>query len=216
LKETIASAMVILSGWRRKYPFHDPFCGSGTLPAEALSFAFDLAPNQTRRFGYSSMKAYPAALDRELQAELLARVRTDHEVLIRGSDRDPRMAELSRVTIRALLAGSGLDPESCQALESKVVIEQCRMEHIKHRENGGFFICNPPYGERLGDIEQARETYRAMGRLLRDFPDWNLMTITSYPDFEQDLGRRSQWKRPVRNGASEACVFFHGGRPGGH
>jgi putative N6-adenine-specific DNA methylase len=214
LKETIAAAMVVLSGWRRRHPFHDPFCGSGTLPAEALSFAYDLAPNQTRGFGLGSMNCYPAALDREVQAVLLSRVQTAHECLILASDRDPRMVETSRRNIRALLDRSGLDADARRLLEGRVRVEERRMEDLRRGEPGGWFLCNPPYGERLGDLEQARGVYRAMGRLFAEFPDWNLMAITTHPDYEREIGRRAQWRREVRNGASEARIFFHGGHLG--
>jgi putative N6-adenine-specific DNA methylase len=209
LKETIAAAMVILSGWRRKFPFHDPFCGAGTLAAEALSFAYDLAPNLNRVMGFCGMNNYPAALDRELQAELLARVNPEYETELVASDYDPRMVELTRQSIRNLVEASGLPKDSADRIAARVRVEQCRMENLKGRQGQGHFLANPPYGERLGDLPQAQATYRAMGGLARVFPDWSLTTITTWAEFDRDIGQRSTWMRPIRNGNSEAFIYHH-------
>ena len=112
-----------------------------------------------------------------------------------------------------MLQCSGLPSEIIEKLNERVHIEHCLMENLKHREADGYFVCNPPYGERLGDMEQAKQTYRSMGHLLREFPDWNLMTITTDPDFEEALACRAQSRRPIRNGNSEAFIYFHSPRP---
>lgn len=208
LKESIASALIIMSGWRRRHPFHDPFCGSGTLPAEALMFAADIAPNLNRPLAFAKMNNYDPKLDAEIIAGLKDRITDQHEFVIRASDRDPRMVELTKETLSALLLSLGIDQERTDRLASRIVVEHCRMENLKHRENDGWFFCNPPWGERLGDQEEALATYRAMRHLNDTFPDWAVSAVTTYPDLNAEMARRFEWRKPVHNGSADSWFYL--------
>ena len=119
------------------------------------------------------------------------------------------MVELSRQNVHRMLELSGLPEPVAARLESRVIVEHCRMENLKHREDGGCFMANPPYGERLGDLPQAQAIYRAMTHLPRAFPDWALTVITSYAEFDREFGFRPVWKKEVRNGNSQATIFHY-------
>ena len=73
----------------------------------------------------------------------------------------------------------------------------------------GVFLCNPPYGERLGDKREAEALYREMGLLLKRPPGWKLCAITSDFACERCFGRRATHKRRLYNGRLECefCIF---------
>src|SRR5262249_7234469 len=62
LKETLAAAVLLASGWRGERPLVDPMCGSGTIVCEAALIALDHAPGLLRRrFGFQRWPGFQAA-----------------------------------------------------------------------------------------------------------------------------------------------------------
>ncbi|MDR2376926.1 MAG: class I SAM-dependent RNA methyltransferase [Treponema sp.] len=100
LRETTAAALLHMSLWRRKFPLYDPFCGSGTILAEALLYAWDAAPGLGRRFALDDLLIADPALEESLRAGLLEQVNFEHTIRIGGSDRDPQAVSLATSTIR--------------------------------------------------------------------------------------------------------------------
>ena len=166
LKETIAAGMLFLSGWNRRLPLLDPFCGSGTIAVEAALFAMDRAPGLGRAFSLEDMPIAIGEAGRpvgEIADEIAAaesRVRRDAEFRIIGSDSDPRALEAARANAARAGVAAGLDLRLGKAEDSKPEYEK------------GSLICNPPYGERLGNAAEAEETYRALGAMAERFTGW--------------------------------------------
>jgi putative N6-adenine-specific DNA methylase len=100
LRETIAAALLQLSLWRRKFPLYDPFCGSGTILAEAALYAWDAAPGLGRRFALGDLLIAEASLEESIRAELLGRVNFEHTIRIFGSDRDAGILSLAAANLR--------------------------------------------------------------------------------------------------------------------
>ena len=116
---------------------------------------------------------------------------------VRGSDIDPEALELARRhVIQADIGGAERIPLSC------VPLQELNLE----TENG-VFICNPPYGERLGDQQQCRKLYRELYLLRQRHPTWQLCAISSDPAFERSFGKRADKKRRLYNGRLE-CVYY--------
>jgi len=78
-------------------------------------------------------------------------------------------------------------------------------------EDRGFILCNPPYGERLGDLAKAEENYRAMGHLVQDFPGWTMGFITNHEGFESHFGKTATAVREITNGALRSYLYFYEG-----
>ena len=74
-------------------------------------------------------------------------------------------------------------------------------------ETHGVFICNPPYGERLGDQKQCRVLYHDLHLLKQRHPTWRLCAISSDPAFERSYGKKADRKRRLYNGRLE-CVYY--------
>jgi putative N6-adenine-specific DNA methylase len=205
LKETIAAGILFLSGWNRRLPLLDPFCGSGTIAVEAALYAMDRAPGLGRAFALEdmpiSMSGYapgsrggPSALAAETEAAK-ARVRRDAEFRIIGCDADPRALEAARANAARAGVAAGLELRVAKAEDAKPAYE------------AGYLLCNPPYGERLGTVEESEAIYRNLGKVAERFSGWGLGFVTNRPDFGDYFGRYAPSVHKIINGAEEQ--WFH-------
>ena len=196
LRETLAAALVELSGWKSGQPLHDPCCGTGTILAEAALHAAGIAPGLHRSFSMEQFPCFgdiPFASIRK-QAESVCDM--DRAAQISGSDIDREALELAR---RHLIQ-AGFP-------EGKIPLEQIPLQELKLSADNGVFICNPPYGERLGDQEYCRKLYRDLYCLWKRHLGWRMCAISSDPAFERSFGKRADKKRRLYNGRLE-CVFY--------
>ena len=196
LRETLAAAMVILSRFRGKDPFCDPFCGSGTLPIEAALIARNRAPGLGRAFdaqrwgcvpGRVWMDAAEEAMDREFHGEYD----------IWGGDIDPRAVAIARENARKA------------EVEDIVRFEVADMAALRRSSEYGQLVTNPPYGERLLDEKEARALYRGFGEMCRHLPPgWRVLALTSDESFEKAFGRRADKRRKLYNGRLKCELYF--------
>ncbi len=195
LRETLASALVELSPWRPGMPLHDPCCGTGTILIEAAFRDAHRAPGLTRSFAMESFRfVNPSALI-PLREEESGQFDPTRIRSISGSDLDPEALKL---------AGRHLEQAG---LKGRISLQCCPLENLNLSESNGVFICNPPYGERLGDREACRSLYHEL-RLLKDrHSGWSLCAISSDPAFERSFGRKAGRKRRLYNGTLE-CVYY--------
>jgi len=191
LRETLAAALVALSPWRSGRPLHDPTCGAGTLCVEAAMRAANRAPGLTRAFaceqwGFLDRSAFPS-----IRAEAQARFDPAAAEGITGSDIDAKALEVA--ARHAEQAGFG----------RRIAFTRCDVADLRVPGESGAFLCNPPYGERLGDRAAAEGVYRALAGLLKRHPGWSLGALSAHPGFERCFGRRAQRKRRLYNGRLE-------------
>ena len=204
LRETTAAAIVIGSGWRRKFPLYDPFCGSGTIVTEAALFAWDLAPGLGRRFALDKLLLGDSETGRKIREEFLEKADFSRLVRIGGSDSDSALITAARANLERALA-----PVS-KKRGALPLFEVLPMEKARPPAAGmekGFIITNPPYGRRLGDAESAEKNYAEMGCLARNFPGWKLALICDNPGFESFFGRKADQCREITNGA--ICSYLY-------
>ncbi len=176
LRETLAAAVVRLSGWTPDAPLVDPFCGSGTIPLEALARALkppSLAAPPLTTWASHSLRAYR---DWSVDAGPLGKQATG---TIWAGDNSPRAVQLA--TDNAELAGYGL--------VTTVLSDAAQM--IKRAPEGAYVVSNPPYGKRIGAGELAKTT-SALGAALRGRPDICATFITGWHGFQNASGIR--WK----------------------
>ncbi len=188
LKETLASAMILISRWKYDRALIDPFCGSGTIPIEAALIARNIAPGLKREFTAENWPNISKSLWENARTEANDLIKTDRELRIHGSDIDEEVMSLARY--HAKQAG----------VESSIHLQKMPVSDIKSRYKYGFIICNPPYGERLGEIKEVEKLYREMGKIFKTFDTWSYYVITSQQEFEKIFGRRADKKRKLYNG----------------
>jgi 23S rRNA (guanine2445-N2)-methyltransferase / 23S rRNA (guanine2069-N7)-methyltransferase len=208
LKENLAAALLLRAGWPQLSsdgnPFIDPMCGSGTLPIEAALMGGDVAPGIFRAvFGFMGWKKHQTGLWTNLQVEARYRMKEGLERLpvILGYDSD-------RASVRAArgnLQRAGLD--------KRVHIERSSLDSLQEpaaaRGRKGLIVVNPPYGERLGEVEALRELYSIMGQRLREgFNGWRAAVFTGNPDLGKEMGLRAVKSNNLYNGNIK-CRLLH-------
>ncbi len=197
LRETLAAALVDLSPWRPGMRLYDPCCGTGTLLIEAAIKATQQPAGMHRKFACEQFSFMPKDVMADLKAEARLKAAADVSFQIAGSDIDPEALELCNRHIKQ--AG----------FSDRILVQQQDLRTLQLTGEPGLFLCNPPYGERLGDQQQARALYKEMGLLLKRHPGWKMAVITSDSAFERNFGRRADKKRRLYNGRLECefCIF---------
>ena len=204
LRETLAAAMVLLSRYRGRDPFCDPFCGSGTIAIEAALIAKNRAPGLDRSFsaqkwGFIPTGAWMEAADEAMDKEF------DGAYDIWGGDIDPRAVAIARSN--AEKAG----------VEDLVRFEVADALSFRREVPYGRIVTNPPYGERIMEKKEAEDLYRGFGRAFRALPDgWTLSLLSSHTEFERTFGRTADRKRKLYNGMLKCDLFLYGKRGAHH
>jgi putative N6-adenine-specific DNA methylase len=215
LRETTAASLLFLSGWKRKFPLYDPFCGSGTIAIEASLYAWDMAPNLGRSFALSALAIGDRGLENAIRTELLGRINTERIIRIEGSDSDRRSVSLAGSNaLRAYAIARGKTPgrgiQSGERLPFMPAFTALPMGEARARTEEGFIITNPPYGKRLGERAVSEALYRDMGVLRKNFPGWKLAVISDHPGFESHFGRAADSVRKITNGAIDSFFYEYG------
>jgi putative N6-adenine-specific DNA methylase len=186
LRETLAAAMVLASGWngKRGEPLLDPMCGSGTIPIEAALLARGIAPGLNRDFQFMHWPASDVALWKDIVEKARNSV-TSPSLEIRGADRDAG-ANLA-ATHNAERAGVASDISfSVQSLSGSIA----DLEDLTAGE--GWMLANPPYGVRVGDSDDLRDLYATLGKAVKTKIGWRMGILTS------DAVLAGQMRVPIR------------------
>ena len=202
LKETMAAALIMLSRWKPDRVFMDPFCGSGTIPIEAALIGQNIAPGMNREFVSESWPVIPKTAWREARAETHDLARYDQKLEIIGTDMDDEILKIARWN--ATEAG----------VEDLIHFQRMDVRDVRTKRKYGYLICNPPYGERLGEWKQVSRLYGEMGKTFAAMDTWSFYIITSDEQFEEHFGRTASKKRKLYNGNMKVDYYqFFGPKP---
>ncbi|MBV5316909.1 MAG: bifunctional 23S rRNA (guanine(2069)-N(7))-methyltransferase RlmK/23S rRNA (guanine(2445)-N(2))-methyltransferase RlmL [Desulfobulbaceae bacterium] len=197
LKESLAAALVRLSGWLEHTDTEpillDPMCGSGTLLIEAALMLSDSAPGlQRKSFGFMAWNRHDPQLWERLVQEALDREGQGlPEVWPQfiGYDADPTVVAAARKNVIA--AG----------LREMIVIKHRQLARLQSPGPKGCLLTNPPYGERLSEKETVKYLYRCLGRTFHDhFNGWRLGFFTANPDLAEMTGMAWEQRHRLYNG----------------
>ena len=201
LKENLAAAVLIRAGWPRIAAeggaLTDPMCGVGTFLVEGAMMAADIAPNLRReRWGFSAWLGHVPALWNRLHDEARARAEAGmarQPLWIRGYEADPRLIQPAKNNIERAGLSSWI-----RVYQGDVATFEPRPD----QNQKGLVICNPPYGERLGDEASLVYLYQNLGERLRQAClGWEAAVLTSAPDLGKRMGIRSHKQYAFWNGA---------------
>jgi putative N6-adenine-specific DNA methylase len=168
LRETLAAALLMASGWDEVSPLLDPFCGSGTIPIEAALIALSVPPGIDRRFAFMDWPGYNDSLWRDTAGSW--QKTANRPPLILASDRDAGAIKMAQANAERAGVADSIEFK-CQAVSS-----------IAPPLEPGWIVTNPPYGLRLGEGRDLRNLYAQLGNILREkCPSWNLSVLCSDP-----------------------------------
>jgi putative N6-adenine-specific DNA methylase len=165
LRETLASAMVMASGWDKISPFLDPFCGSGTIPIEAALLAGRVPAGFRRRFAFMDWPHFDSNSWEELLADAAKAIVSDLPRII-GSDRDAGAVRAAQANAeRAGVAG-------------RIEFSGRAISDIDPPSGPGWVVTNPPYGVRVSQTKDLRNLYAQFGKVMRaKCPGWRITMV---------------------------------------
>ena len=203
IRETLAAGIVDLSRVHGDSLVVDPMCGSGTLVIEACMKALHIAPGLSRSFSFEKWGAVPSKLINELREEMKAEIRRDLSFEAYGYDIDPEAIAVSKENAERAGVLSRIHFEVQDI--SKLRVDRFSMENHKK----AILLCNPPYGERLLDIQSARNLYKTLGVVCRPLPDHAYSFISPDESFEESFGRKADRRRKLYNGMLKCQLYMY-------
>ncbi len=202
LKENLAAGLIRLTGWDGRVPLVDPLCGSGTLLIEAAGMALGRSASLERRFAFEVWPDFDGHLWQQSLEQAAAHERN---TLVDGSS-------------LAAIVGSDTDPEVLRQAQDNATAAglapwlqfhngDCR--DFMPPAGRGIVVCNPPYGERIGERDSLEQLYSDLGAMVKErCSGWDLWLLSGNPELTGALRMKASRKLPVSNGGID-CRWLH-------
>ena len=202
LKENLAAGLIRLTGWDGSVPLADPLCGSGTLLIEAACMALGRQPGLERRFALERWPDFDGRLWMQeveaasaLERQQLADGRPLAPVL--GNEADPLVLAQTRANAEAAGVAPWLQLQA----------GDCR--DFQPPPGPGVLVCNPPYGERIGERDELEQLYADLGAMVKErCGGWDLWLLSGNPELTGALRMKASRRIPVSNGGID-CRWLH-------
>ncbi len=203
IRETLAAGIVNLARVHSDSLVCDPMCGSGTLIIESAMKALNIAPGLMRRFAMEKWGCFPKGVMQDVRDEAKSLIKKDAPFEGIAYDIDPAAVQLTKENaVKAHVA-------------SRIRIAQQDIIKFKPEElpmNGhkkAITLCNPPYGERLLDVQEAEKLYQKMGVVFKPLKDHGYYIITPHEEFEKIFERKADKKRKLYNGMLKCQLYMY-------
>lgn len=201
LRETLAAGIVLLSRWKHDRILADPMCGSGTIAIEAALIGKNIAPGLKRSFVSEAWRQIPQSVWQLAREEAREKI-NDASFQILASDNDAHVLKKAREnTERA-------------GVSDVIAFQRLSVEQFRLRKKFGCIICNPPYGERLGDKNEIMLLYKTMGETFSRLDGWSYFILTVHTGFERLFGKKATRNRKLYNGMLQCYLYeYFGPKP---
>ena len=196
LRETLAAAVIRLTGWEGSVPLADPMCGSGTIPIEAAMMAARIPPGLSRRFGFERWPDFDRRIWERLLQEAEGGRREIRAGLVTGCDRDG-----GALGIAARNAAKA-------RLRDRISLCHWTLEEFTPQGEGGVVIVNPPYGKRLGEDAELTALYRRIGDVFKQrCRGWTGFVLTGNMELAKQVGLKASRRHVLFNGPIECRLL---------
>lgn len=200
LKETLAAALVKITRWNPDRPFVDPFCGSGTIPIEAAMIGQNIAPGFNRDFLSEQWPWIQRTVWDQVREEAEDLAKYDTPLDITGADIDVNMIRIAKEN--AAEAG----------FSDLIKWQHSDVADLTVSGLNGVMVGNPPYGERIGELEEVEAMTRSLGRIMKPHPSWSVYMLSSMENFETLYGKKATRKRKLFNGFIRTDFYQYWGQ----
>ena len=197
LKETLAASLCQISRLRHYHTLYDPMCGSGTILIEGALMALNIAPGLYRRFTADTWSQIPPEIWQEERRRAVSLQRHDIDFHAYGYDIDPEALEIARENARKA------------RVEDYITFALRDVKDFEPETERATVIVNPPYGERLLDVDNARKLYKTMGERFIPAKGRSYTVITADEEFEKAFGRKADKRRKLYNGMIKCQVYMY-------
>ena len=203
IKETLASALVQLSFWRKDRLLIDPMCGSGTILIEAAMLGRQIAPGLNRTFASEDWPGIPPKAWRVARLNAYESVDKTSRLELFGYDLDPAVIQAARVNARK--AGVG----------NNIIFDQKNVHDLWIDKQYGVLISNPPYGVKLGEFKDMNDIYISLNKIFKKKTGWSVYILTADKKFPDYFKRANPDRvRKLYNGQIEVNYYqYYGERP---
>lgn len=200
IKETLASALLLMSDFYYKRPFLDPFCGSGTLAIEGARIALNIASGIGRKFAFNNWRNFDQNAYNLAFEEAKDKEKRDLKLDFYASDIDKKAVNLAmRHAERA-------------GVKDKIKFSVSDVGNFKTVHEKGTIVTNPPYGERVFDRLEAEQCNKKLGIIKKENPGWSIFAITSAKNFEKQFGAKADRERKMYNSNKECRYYYYYGK----
>jgi putative N6-adenine-specific DNA methylase len=177
----------------------DPMCGSGTLLIESALKALQIPPGINRKFSAQNWGLFDASVWQEERGLGIEKVRKDCTFRGIGSDIDPNAVYISKENAKKAGILSRL---SITTADAKDLI-------LPDTDTRKIILCNPPYGERLMELQEAEKIYKMMGETFKKFEDCDIAIISPHEHFESLYGKKADKRRKLYNGMIKCQLYMY-------
>ncbi len=197
MQETLAAAVVLATGWTGNGNFISPMCGSGTIAIEAAWIALHRAPGLLRsNYGFMHLKGFDESSFKTLRRKIRAEAKDRLNGRIIATDVSQQAVEGAKKNA----ATAGID----RFIEFGV----CDFSETPVPEGGGVVLLNPEYGERMGEIDELKKTYRGVGDFFKKKCNgYTGYVFTGNLDLAKKVGLRTKRRIPFYNGPIECRLL---------
>ncbi len=197
MQETLAAAVVLASGWMGNGNFINPMCGSGTLAIEAALIALERAPGLLRgNYSFMHLKGFDESSWKVLRRKIRAEAKDSFIGRIIATDVSQQAVEAAKKN--AMTAG----------VERFIEFGVCDFSETPVPDGGGTVIVNPEYGERMGEKNGLKETYKGVGDFFKKkCQGYRGYIFTGNLDLAKKAGLRTSRRIPFYNGPIECRLL---------
>ena len=198
LNESLAAGILKLTNWNKKDTLYDPFCGSGTFLIEAAMDALNIPPRILRNFyAFKNWKNYDETLWKKIITEEQKKI-SQKKISLYGSDLISQNIELANQSIQKL------------DLADSIIFEKKNFQDVIPSDKKGIFICNPPYGYRIGDMDKLKILYKQIGDHLKtNFKGFDTFILTGNLELLKYVGLRTKKKIILKNGMIDSRLAYY-------
>lgn len=196
LRETLAAAIMLHTGWDGSVPLLDPMCGSGTLLLEGTSMALQQPAGAGRQFGLMRWRDFDKRLWEQVLRTEQAKAQESLAVPVLGFDRDPMAVIACRENARR--AG----------LAYNIAFDRKPFEEAEPCGHHGILVMNPPYGVRMGNKGELEQLYRKIGEVFkRRFTGWTAYLLAGDLELAKLVGLKPSRRFVLFNGPLECRLL---------
>ena len=198
LNESLAAGILKLTNWDKNTALYDSFCGSGTFLIEAAMDAFKIPPRILRTFyAFQNWKDF----DKKLLEKIIKEEQNEikyKEINLYGSDIVSQNIKLAKESIEKL------------NLTKYIKLDTKDFVNIIPSEDNGIFISNPPYGYRIGEMENLKNLYKKIGdHLKNNFQGFDGYIFTGNLELLKSVGLRTKKKIILKNGMIDCRLAYY-------
>lgn len=194
LKETLAASMLLISRWNDDFELIDPFCGSGTILIEAAMIAQNIAPGVNRSFVCETWPSM-AGNTFNIVRDGARKSQKNKDIKLIGYDIDYKTLKVA------------MDNAKKAGVDKYIEFQKRDFMEFSTSRKYGFIISNPPYGERIGEVEMLNSLYKHMGNMKKRLESWDFNILTSFEPFEKVVGVKCTKNRKLYNGKIK-CYYY--------